>query len=257
VARRTDNFLPATWSTMHGAAAQPIRIWLHLRFEARPAYLATKQGTVLPLLYPEPPPPGLVPSCEGGVLGILPDLVASSKPRGHPSLSWKGQNRSLAGCCWLTPLNMRFRELKCARIPTARSAAKTPTVTELMIQQFCGWRPETPRRSCEEWNPAAYRQRTQRANRCGEDVQLIDVREPYEYQIAKIGGKLDSADMTCPTPGRDRSSDARVIVHCRSGDARSEHRGVYRAGRIPQGSQSGRRHPCLVLRDRTPPLQKY
>jgi len=193
------------------------------RFEGQASVFATKEGPCYRCLYPEPPPPGLVPSCaEGGVLGILPGLVGVIQATEVIKLIL-GNGQPLIGRLLLVDaLNMRFRELKLRKNPECPVCGEHPSVTQLIdYQQFCGIMPETPQESnVKNGIPQITVKELKRRLDAGEDVQLIDVREPYEYQIAQIGGKLIPQN---DVPQRLAEIDANreVVVHCRSG-ARSQ-----------------------------------
>ena len=193
------------------------------RFEGQASVFATEQGPCYRCLYPEPPPPGLVPSCaEGGVLGILPGLVGVIQATEVIKLIL-GKGASLVGRLLLVDaLNMRFRELKLRKNPECPVCGLNPTVTALIdYQHFCGIVPETPEdKTLKNGIPQITVKELKRRIDVSEDVQLIDVREPYEYQIAQIGGKLiPQNDVPQRLADIDRSRE--VIVHCRSG-ARSQ-----------------------------------
>src|SRR5271167_2361821 len=114
------------------------------RFEGQASVFATKDGPCYRCLYPEPPPPGLVPSCaEGGVLGILPGLVGVIQATEAIKLIL-GQGEPLIGRLLLVDaLTMRFRELKLRKNPDCPVCGTNPTVTELIdYRQFCGIEPE-------------------------------------------------------------------------------------------------------------------
>ncbi len=193
------------------------------RFEGQASVFATEEGPCYRCLYPEPPPPGLVPSCaEGGVLGILPGLVGVIQATEAIKLIL-GKGESLVGRLLLVDaLSMRFRELKLRKNPECPVCGTNPTVTELIdYQQFCGIVPETPQESnIKNGIPQITVKELKRRLDAGEDFQLIDVREPYEYQIAQIGGKLiPQNDVPQRLAEIDRNRE--VVVHCRSG-ARSQ-----------------------------------
>ncbi len=193
------------------------------RFEGQASVFATEQGPCYRCLYPEPPPPGLVPSCaEGGVLGILPGLVGVMQATEAIKLIL-GKGEPLIGRLLLVDaLNMRFRELKLRKNPECPVCGTNPTVTELIdYQQFCGIVPETPQESSvKNGIPQITVKELKRRIDTGEDVQLIDVREPYEYQIAQIGGKLIPQN-DVPQRLAEIDREREVVVHCRSG-ARSQ-----------------------------------
>jgi adenylyltransferase/sulfurtransferase len=193
------------------------------RFEGQASVFATEEGPCYRCLYPEPPPPGLVPSCaEGGVLGILPGLVGVIQASEAIKLIL-GKGEPLIGRLLLVDaLNMRFRELKLRKNPECPVCGTSPTVTQLIdYQQFCGIVPETPQESSvKNGIPQMTVKELKRRLDAGEDVQLIDVREPYEYQIAQIGGKLIPQN-DVPQRLAEIDRDREVVVHCRSG-ARSQ-----------------------------------
>ncbi|HUX28333.1 MAG TPA: molybdopterin-synthase adenylyltransferase MoeB [Terracidiphilus sp.] len=193
------------------------------RFEGQASVFATDDGPCYRCLYPEPPPPGLVPSCaEGGVLGILPGLVGVMQATEVIKLIL-GKGDSLAGRLLLIDaLNMRFRELKLRKNPECPVCGQNPTVTQLIdYQQFCGIVPETKEeKALKNGIPQITVQELKQRLDAGDDFLLLDVRETYEYQIANIGGKLipqNDVPQRLAEIGRERE----IVVHCRSG-ARSQ-----------------------------------
>ena len=189
------------------------------RFEGQASVFATEAGPCYRCLYPEPPPPNLVPSCaEGGVLGILPGLVGVIQATEVIKLIL-GRGESLIGRLLLVDaLNMRFRELKLRKNPECPVCGPHPTVTQLIdYQQFCGIAPQTPEeKTVKNGIPQLSVKELKRRIDAGEDVYLIDVREPYEVQIAQIGGKLIPQNEV-PQRLAEIDRDREVIVHCRSG----------------------------------------
>ncbi len=160
------------------------------RFEGQVSVFATREGPCYRCLYPEPPPPGLVPSCaEGGVLGILPGLVGVMQATEAIKLIL-GKGEPLIGRLVLVDaLGMRFRELKLRKNPDCPACGAHPTVRELIdYNQFCGIRGEE--KPVESGVPAmTVEELKQRLDR-GDDVFILDVREPHEYQICNLGGYL-------------------------------------------------------------------
>jgi adenylyltransferase/sulfurtransferase len=193
------------------------------RFEGQASVFATEEGPCYRCLYPEPPPPGLVPSCaEGGVLGILPGLVGVIQATEVIKLILGNGSPLIGRLLLVDALNMRFRELKLRKNRECPVCGDNATVTELIdYQNFCGIVPETPQEAnLKNGIPQITVKELKRRIDAGEDVQLIDVREPYEYQIAQIGGKLiPQNDLPLRLAEIDR--DREVVVHCRSG-ARSQ-----------------------------------
>jgi adenylyltransferase/sulfurtransferase len=193
------------------------------RFEGQASVFATKEGPCYRCLYPEPPPPGLVPSCaEGGVLGILPGLVGVIQATEVIKLILGNGSPLIGRLLLVDALNMRFRELKLRKNSECPVCGENPTVTELIdYQNFCGIVPETPQEaSVKNGIPQITVKELKRRIDAGEDVQLIDVREPYEFQIAQIGGKLIPQN-DVPQRLAEIDRDREVVVHCRSG-ARSQ-----------------------------------
>ena len=189
------------------------------RFEGQASVFATKEGPCYRCLYPEPPPPGLVPSCaEGGVLGILPGLVGVIQATEVIKLILGNGTPLIGRLLLVDALSMRFRELKLRKNSECPVCGDNPTVTQLIdYQHFCGIVPETPQgASMKNGIPQITVKELKRRMDAGEDVQLIDVREPYEYQIAQIGGKLiPQNDVPQRLAEIDRNRE--VVVHCKSG----------------------------------------
>ncbi len=206
------------------------------RFEGQASVFATEDGPCYRCLYPEPPPPGLVPSCaEGGVLGILPGLVGIIQATEVIKLIL-GIGDTLVGRLLLVDaLGMNFRSLKLRKNPDCPVCGTHPTVTELIdYDQFCGIPKPTetgPLEIAKDANvtgamvdgiPQITVQELKRRQDAHENFFLLDVREPHEYPIANLGaplipvGSLESRIAEIPV-----GKDAEVVVHCRSG-ARSQ-----------------------------------
>ena len=189
------------------------------RFEGHASVFATKDGPCYRCLYPEPPPPGLVPSCaEGGVLGILPGLVGVIQATETIKLIL-GKGSTLVGRLLLVDaLNMRFRELKLRKNPECPVCGAHPTVTQLIdYQQFCGIAPATKEEiAVTNGVPQITVSELKRRIDAGEDLFILDVREPFEYQIANIGGKLIPQGEV-PQRLAEIDRDREIIVHCKAG----------------------------------------
>ena len=217
------------------------------RFEGQASVFATEQGPCYRCLYPEPPPPGLVPSCaEGGVLGILPGLVGVIQATEVIKLIL-GKGEPLIGRLLLVDaLTMRFRELKLRKNPECPVCGQNPTVTELIdYQHFCGIVPETPEeKNVKNGIPQITVKELKRRIDAREDVYILDVREPYEYKIAQIGGKL-IPQTDVPNRLAEIDRDREVIVQCRSGVRSPAHCGVPQAARLSPRRQPRRRHFSL------------
>ncbi|HEV8714514.1 MAG TPA: molybdopterin-synthase adenylyltransferase MoeB [Candidatus Binatia bacterium] len=186
------------------------------RFEGQASVFATKEGPCYRCLYPEPPPPGLVPSCaEGGVLGILPGLVGVIQATETIKLIL-GKGSSLVGRLLLVDaMGMRFRELKLRKNPDCPACGMHPTVTKLIdYQEFCGIRGEEA--PVTTGVPEMRVEELKRRLDSGDDVFILDVREPHEYQICNIGGYLvPLGDL--PKRVHELDSSREIVAHCRSG----------------------------------------
>jgi adenylyltransferase/sulfurtransferase len=189
------------------------------RFEGQASVFAAKNGPCYRCLYPEPPPPGLVPSCaEGGVLGILPGLVGVIQATEVIKLIL-GKGEPLIGRLLLVDsLSMRFRELKLRKNPECPVCGDHPTVTQLIdYQQFCGIAPATEKEpTVKNGVPQLSVQDLKRRLDAGDDLFILDVREPFEYKIANIGGTLIPQNEVPQRLGEiDR--DREIVVQCKSG----------------------------------------
>ncbi len=189
------------------------------RFEGQASVFATKEGPCYRCLYPEPPPPGLVPSCaEGGVLGILPGLVGVMQATEVIKLIL-GKGEPLIGRLLLIDaLNMRFRELKLRKNPDCPVCGLHPTVTKLIdYQQFCGI-PEAVQSNGALVNeiPQISVTEFKQERDAGKDYFLLDVREPHEFQIANLKGYLiPLGDLEKRVNELDTSRE--IVVHCKTG----------------------------------------
>src|ERR1700732_2111358 len=160
------------------------------RLEGQASVFPTEDGPSYRFLYPEPPPPGLVPSCaEGGVLGILPGLVGVIQATEVIKLILSKGDPLIGRLLLIDALGMKFRELKLRKNPECPACGKNPTITKLIdYEQFCGIRgEETPAEvTTDEIQVEELKKRLDR----GEDIYVLDVREPHEYDICNIGGHL-------------------------------------------------------------------
>lgn len=176
-------------------------------------------GTVGPNyrdLFPSPPPPGLVPSCaEGGVLGVLPGIIGSLQANEVIKVI-AGIGEPLAGRLFVfDALSFETRILRVHRDPENPLNGTQPTITGLIdYEEFCGMGAddevaERPVKAISVTELKAWQD-------AGKDFQLIDVREPYEYGIANLGGEL--IPQAAVLESNDRfAKDKPVVVHCRSG----------------------------------------
>ncbi len=189
------------------------------RFEGQASVFYAVEGPCYRCLYPEPPPPGLVPSCaEGGVLGVLPGIIGCIQAIETIKLIL-GKGQPLVGRLLLfDALGMKFRELKLRKNPECPVCGEHPTVTRLIdYEQFCGIRGEEPAPAETSGIPEITPPELKRLIDSGKPPVIIDVREPHEFQICRIpGSKLIPLG---EVPGRmnELSTADEIVVHCRSG----------------------------------------
>jgi adenylyltransferase/sulfurtransferase len=188
------------------------------RFEGQATVFAYQGGPCYRCLYPEPPPPGLVPSCaEGGVLGILPGMIGIVQATEAVKLIL-GTGELLVGRLLLyDALAMRFRELKLRRNPECPACGDHPTIKELIdYQEFCGvpHQPvDQPVPAEGDIDPVEVKQRIDRGDR----FVLIDVREPHEYQICNIPQAKLIPLGELQKRANELSTADEIVAHCKSG----------------------------------------
>ncbi len=186
------------------------------RFEGQASVFATENGPCYRCLYPEPPPAGVVPSCaEGGVLGILPGLVGVIQATETIKLILSSGEPLVGRLLMIDALSMRFRELKVRKNSECPVCGDHPTLTELIdYEQFCGMRdsekPATA--SIGDMTPEELKQRLD----AGDDLFVLDVREPNEYQICNLGGHLIPLN-DLPKRVGELDSSREIVVHCKMG----------------------------------------
>jgi adenylyltransferase/sulfurtransferase len=194
------------------------------RFEGQASVFGTKDGPCYRCLYPEPPPPGLVPSCaEGGVLGVLPGIIGLIQATEAMKLML-GIGEPLIGRFLIyDALKMRFRELKLRKDPDCPVCGTHPTVTKLIdYEQFCGIRPEPVQATAtptggtvNDWEITAVE--LKKRIDAGEDLQIVDVREPNEYQINRIPGSVLIPLGELPRRYQELDPDREMVLHCKMG----------------------------------------
>src|SRR5262245_51225286 len=190
------------------------------RFEGQASVFHPKAGgPCYRCLYPEPPPPGLVPSCaEGGVLGILPGVIGVIQATEAIKLIL-GEGEPLIGRLLLfDALKMKFRELKLRRNPDCPLCGDNPTIKQLIdYDQFCGVAPQPAATEVSDWEITPLQLKRLLDN--GERVTIIDVREPFEWQIANLesyGARLVPLGQFA---GRinEFNPEEEIVVHCKMG----------------------------------------
>jgi sulfur-carrier protein adenylyltransferase/sulfurtransferase len=189
------------------------------RFEGQASVFAAKDGPCYRCLYPEPPPPGLVPSCaEGGVLGVLPGMIGVIQATEAIKLII-GVGEPLIGRFLIyDALKMKFRELKLRKDPDCPVCGTHPTVTKLIdYEQFCGVTPAVPEpvavNRATEITSVELKQRMDRGDR----LKIVDVREPNEYQINRIPGSELIPLGDVPKRYEELNKNDEIVVHCKMG----------------------------------------
>ncbi len=190
------------------------------RFDGQASVFFPPQGPCYRCLYPEPPPPGEVPSCaEGGVLGILPGLIGCIQATEAVKLIL-GKGTPLIGRLVLyDALQMAFQEFKIRRNPQCPMCGDRPTITKLIdYDQFCGIRGQeapAPAASDNQWETTV-EELKRRLDR-HEDLFILDVRNPEEYQICRIPGSTLLPLPQLAQRFRELDPERELIVHCKSG----------------------------------------
>jgi adenylyltransferase/sulfurtransferase len=186
------------------------------RFEGQASVFATEDGPCYRCLYPEPPPPGLVPSCaEGGVLGILPGLVGVMQATEVIKLILGVGEPLIGRLLLIDALAMKFRELKLRKNPECPVCGPNPTVTKLIdYNEFCGIRGEE--KAVEITTSDIQVEELKRRLDAGDNIYVLDVREPHEYQICNIGGHLIPLN-DLPNRLSELDKNSEIVAHCKMG----------------------------------------
>lgn len=190
------------------------------RFEGQASVFDTRRGPCYRCLYPEPPPPGLVPSCaEGGVLGILPGIIGLVQATEAVKLIL-GRGRTLVGRLILyDALQMKFRELKLRKNPKCPLCGDQPTIKALIdYQQFCGITPQAAAGAAEpeEFDDMTPKELKTMLDSGGTPV-ILDVREPHEYDICRLPGSILIPLGQLGQRLDELNSDDEIVVHCKLG----------------------------------------
>ncbi|HEX7707322.1 MAG TPA: molybdopterin-synthase adenylyltransferase MoeB [Thermoanaerobaculia bacterium] len=187
------------------------------RFEGQASVFASDRGPCYRCLYPQPPPPGLVPSCaEGGVLGVLPGIVGTIQATEAIKLIL-GAGETLIGRLLLfDALRMKFMEMKLRRAPDCPVCGENPTIRELIdYEAFCGIGPKTQSGEPDVASiaPSELKARLDR----GDNPFILDVREPGEYQINRIPGSTLMPLGQLRERLGELDSSQEIVVHCKTG----------------------------------------
>jgi adenylyltransferase/sulfurtransferase len=190
------------------------------RFEGQASVFWAAHGACYRCLYPEPPPPGLVPSCaEGGVLGVLPGIVGAIQANETIKLILGGGDSLINRLLLFDAWKMRFRELKLKKDPACPVCGDNPSIKELIdYEEFCGLRPQPEpvgkeKPALEEITATEFKQRLDR----GDDLQIIDVREPGEFEIARIPGSKLIPLAQVVARSNEIDGVRETVVHCKGG----------------------------------------
>jgi molybdopterin/thiamine biosynthesis adenylyltransferase/rhodanese-related sulfurtransferase len=200
------------------------------RFEGQAAVFWAERGPCYRCLYPEPPPPGLVPSCaEGGVLGVLPGLLGTIQATETIKLLLGIGEPLLGRLLLVDALGMRFRELRVKKNPACAVCGPNPTVTALIdYEEFCdpaaaraastnGGAGEVVSSAAMHKVPEISVDELKAMRDRGEKFTLVDVREPHEWQVSDISGSLKIPLGRLPQSLDQLSPDDEIVVYCRSG----------------------------------------
>ena len=243
----TDNF--ATRYLVNDACVllgKPNAYGSIFRFEGQASVFATENGPCYRCLYPEPPPPGLVPSCaEGGVLGVLPGIIGTVQATETIKLILGAPGTLIGRLLLYDAWGMRFRELKLRRDPDCPVCGDHPTVRELIdYDQFCGVAPAATQAAA---TPADFETTVldlKRAIDSGRGPYILDVREPQEYQICRIPGSvlIPLGQVGSRVEEIEAAAEGRpIVVHCKMGGRSAKavqllrERGIERAQNLKGG----------------------
>jgi adenylyltransferase/sulfurtransferase len=187
------------------------------RFEGQVSVFAAKDGPCYRCLYPEPPPPGLVPSCaEGGVLGVLPGVIGTIQATEAIKLIIGAGEPLVGRLLVFDALKMRFRELKLRRDSECPVCGDHPTIREpIDYEQFCGVPRAGTAEARGEFDITAGELKHELDE--GRKLLLLDVREPSEYQINRIPGSTLVPLAELPERLDDLGPDPDIVAYCKVG----------------------------------------
>ena len=189
------------------------------RFEGQASVFWAEKGACYRCLYPEPPPPGLVPSCaEGGVLGVLPGIVGAIQANETIKLILGAPDALINRLLMFDAWQMKFREFKIRKDPQCPICGENPTIKELIdYEEFCGLRQDPAaanvKPELEEVSATELKQRLGQEK----DLQVIDVREPNEFEIARIPGSRLIPLGQVVSRMNEIDPTKETVVHCKAG----------------------------------------
>lgn len=189
------------------------------RFEGQASVFAPHLGgPCYRCLYPEPPPPGMVPSCaEGGVLGVLPGIIGCIQATEILKLALD-RGSSLTGRLLLfNALDMKFRELKLRRDPQCPICGDSPTIKALIdYEQFCGI-PDAPAEPAANPDEVTVQEMKRALDNPQLNIKVLDVRDPDEYEISHIKGVPQIPLGELPQRFTELDPNQQIYIHCKSG----------------------------------------
>jgi adenylyltransferase/sulfurtransferase len=188
------------------------------RFDGQASVFYAKDGPCYRCLYPEPPPPGLVPSCaEGGVFGVLPGVIGSIQAVETIKILISAGTPLIGRLLTFNAMELSFRTLKLRKDPECPICGKHPTITELIdYNEFCGvgrGNQAAIISATQEITPTELKEKLDR----GDEFELIDVREPYEYAIVRIPGSKLIPVATVSRRLDDFDRNKEIVIMCKSG----------------------------------------
>jgi adenylyltransferase/sulfurtransferase len=186
------------------------------RFEGQASVFWAEKGPCYRCLYPEPPPPGLVPSCaEGGVLGVLPGIIGAIQANETIKIILGASDTMVGRLLLFDAWRMRFRELKLRKNPDCPVCGNHPTIKKLIdYEQFCGIVPQAENKTImEEITATELKQRLDQ----GDDLQIIDVREPHEFEIGRIPNSTLIPLGQVLNRQNEIDPNRETVVHCKMG----------------------------------------
>jgi sulfur-carrier protein adenylyltransferase/sulfurtransferase len=189
------------------------------RFDGQASVFWAEHGPCYRCLYPEPPPPGMVPSCaEGGVLGVLCATIGSIQVNEAIKVITGIGDPMVGRLMVYDALDMSFRSVKVRKDPECPVCGKNPTITELIdYEEFCGVVSEDAQQAAAGSTISAKELKAMQDN--GDNIFLVDVREPNEYEIVSIPGAtlIPKGEFLSGAALERLPQDKRIVLHCKSG----------------------------------------
>jgi adenylyltransferase/sulfurtransferase len=185
------------------------------RFEGQASVFWAKEGPCYRCLYPEPPPPGAVPSCaEGGVLGVLPGLLGTIQATETLKILLGAGSPLVGRLLLVDALGMRFREVRLRKDPRCAVCGQNPTVTRLIdYENFCGLATPAGGEGAPTITPLDLKRRID----SGKPPVLLDVREPRETRIFALPGAVEIPLGTLPNQMGRLDTESEIVVYCKTG----------------------------------------